>query len=147
MTCVRAIIFFNDDLQARRPDMKTTRRPLVALLFLLLLSSGVLALVAWAAGPVGASPQVAAGYSIVPVGTGTPVCGPSWGVVPSPSNGTAGNVLGAVAAVSANEVWAVGAYSNTASVSQTLIERWDGTSWTVVPSPNVGAGDNYLEGV
>src|SRR5215210_1188548 len=125
--------------------MNTYRRPLLALLFMLLLGSGAAALAAWAAQPVGASSRIALGA--LPVGTGTPVCGPSWGVVPSPSNGTAGNLLSSVAVVSVNDVWAVGAYSNTASVSQNLIERWDGTGWTVVPSPNVGSGDNYLEGV
>src|SRR5437899_13466 len=132
--------------------MDTNRRPLLALFFLMLLGSGVAALVSWAAGPsaAGASPQVTPDYGhpgALPLGTGTPVCGPSWRTVPSPSNGTAGNLLTGVAVVSANEVWAVGAYSNTAGVSQTLTERWDGIGWAVVPSPNVGTGDNYLEAV
>jgi hypothetical protein len=42
-------------------------------------------------------------------------------------------VLNAVAAVSSSDVWAVG-YLN----DGTLIEHWDGTQWSIVPSPNGG---------
>lgn len=43
--------------------------------------------------------------------------------------------LGAVASVSPNDAWAAGgAYRGTASIG-TLIEHWDGTSWSIVPSP------------
>jgi hypothetical protein len=74
--------------------------------------------------------------------------GTQWSVVPSPNVGTEDNQLKAVAAVSANEVWAVGRYSNTANGQlQTLIMRWNGNQWSVVNSPNVGTGFNYLEGV
>src|SRR5689334_14558799 len=48
--------------------------------------------------------------------------------------------LWSVAAVSANDVWAVGQSSN-----HTLTEHWDGTRWSVVPSPS-GSYD-FLEGV
>ena len=48
--------------------------------------------------------------------------------VTSPNVGTDINLLLGVTAVSANDVWAVGAYSP----DQTLIERWNGTEWTVV---------------
>jgi hypothetical protein len=44
-------------------------------------------------------------------------------------------MLSAVAAISSTDVWAVGqicTYSN----AKTLTEHWDGTAWTVVPSPN-----------
>jgi hypothetical protein len=58
--------------------------------------------------------------------------GSGWTIVPSPNAGQSGddNVLTAVAAVSANDVWAVGSTSHNAVV-QTLIEHWDGSSWTV----------------
>src|SRR5258706_5160860 len=53
--------------------------------------------------------------------------GSSWSVVSSP-NGS--NELYAVAAVSANDVWAVG---------QQTILHWDGSSWNTVPNaPSVG---------
>ena len=64
--------------------------------------------------------------------------------MPSPNIGTGQNVLNAVAVVSANDVWAVG---NTTDPNRTLIEHWDGVSWSIVPSPNAGTGGNYLYGV
>lgn len=57
--------------------------------------------------------------------------GHSWEMVPSPNIGSLHNHLFHVAAVAANDVWAVG-YQNGA----TLIEHWDGTNWSIVPSPN-----------
>lgn len=59
-------------------------------------------------------------------------CG-QWNVVPTPVVGTPSHLYG-VASISANDVWAVGFYSN-AGVSQTLAEHWDGTQWSVVSSP------------
>src|SRR5207249_1249822 len=83
-------------------------------------------------------------------GTGTPFQtlverwnGTAWSVVSSPNAGIRSNFLNGVAAVSANDVWAVGYYYN-GSVNQTLVEHWDGASWSVVSSPNAGASDNYL---
>ena len=51
--------------------------------------------------------------------------------------------------VSASDCWAVGYYyDGTTSIYQTLIERWDGTSWAIVTSPNTSATqNNYLNGV
>jgi len=51
-----------------------------------------------------------------------------------------------VAALSTNDVWAVGTYG-TISLPQTLTEHWDGSAWSIVPSPNMGTGGNYLQGV
>jgi hypothetical protein len=48
--------------------------------------------------------------------------------------------------VAANDVWAVGSY-NDGTINQTLIVHWDGTGWSIVPSPNVNTGSNYLNGV
>ena len=77
--------------------------------------------------------------------------GTSWTVVNSP-NGTApmasGNNLYGVSCTSASECWAVGFYSAPEIGSQTLIERWDGTSWSVVPSLDSSlVQQGYLEGV
>jgi hypothetical protein len=41
-------------------------------------------------------------------------------------------------------VWAVGSFVSDTPRLATLIERWDGSSWSVVPSPNVGTSDNEL---
>ncbi len=66
--------------------------------------------------------------------------GSSFSVVPSPNPSWAGldlATLQGVAAVSSNDVWAVGHADDFASLrSTTLIEHWDGTAWTIVPSPN-----------
>jgi len=48
-----------------------------------------------------------------------------------------------VTGISSNDVWAVGTYHNGWRY-QTLTEHWDGNSWSVVGSANVGAFDNYL---
>jgi hypothetical protein len=74
--------------------------------------------------------------------------GTSWSIVDSPNTSdTQYNYLFGVTCMPASECWAVG-YYHTGSIYQTLIERWDGTSWTVVTSPNIGpAQNNFLNGV
>ena len=73
--------------------------------------------------------------------------GSSWSVVSSPNVGTGFNGLNSVTVVSASDIWAVGYYVNSSNVDQTLIEQWNGSSWTVVQSPNVGTGNSLLNGV
>ena len=67
--------------------------------------------------------------------------GTSWGIVTSPNGSALDNFLSGVTCVSASNCWAVGRYyvSPFLTPSQTLVERWDGTSWTVVTSPNTSA--------
>ena len=50
---------------------------------------------------------------------------------------TVENVLNGVAAVSSNDVWAVGFWVDGLQ-RRTLAEHWDGTSWTVVSTPYPG---------
>jgi hypothetical protein len=66
--------------------------------------------------------------------------GTDWRVVPSPNPAASDDVeLNGVVAVSANDVWAVGHSGNVCCVPyQTLIEHWDGMSWSIVPSPSPG---------
>lgn len=70
--------------------------------------------------------------------------GAVWQPVPSPNplsrNDTDQNWLTSVSAVSANDVWAVGRYGNhdLGPLDQTLIEHWNGSRWSVVPSPSPG---------
>jgi hypothetical protein len=59
-------------------------------------------------------------------------CLPTWRVVSSPT--LKNSQLSGVAAISARDVWAVGATGE-----NSLIEHWDGTSWRVVDSPGNGA--------
>src|SRR5579859_5067099 len=59
------------------------------------------------------------------------------------------NYLAAVAVAPGGTAWAVGDYNTGSFVTKTLIERWNGTAWRVVPSPAIGGpGEpNYLQGV
>ncbi len=60
--------------------------------------------------------------------------------IPNPGAGTPTyNYLNAVAATSASDAWAVGSYSASAGGSLTLIDHWNGTAWTHVPSPSPGS--------
>jgi hypothetical protein len=73
--------------------------------------------------------------------------GTTWKVVTSPNVGTSQNQLNAVAVVSANDIWAVGLSVTASGVEQTLIEHWNGSSWSVVASPNVGTASDALNAV
>jgi hypothetical protein len=73
--------------------------------------------------------------------------GTAWQVVPSPNVGTIGSFLYGVSAISSNDVWAAGAYYNPSYVFQNLVEHWNGTSWQVVNTPNVGTASNFLLGI
>ncbi|HKP04191.1 MAG TPA: hypothetical protein VJU77_12630 [Chthoniobacterales bacterium] len=57
--------------------------------------------------------------------------GSNWMVVASPNDSTGNNSLYGVAAISANDVWAVGA----AGSSKTLALHWNGLSWSVMLTP------------
>jgi hypothetical protein len=75
---------------------------------------------------------------------------PQWEIVPSPNGAKCkmpyplcltpeeGNVLYATAALSSTDVWAVGAEPHQSAVlTATLAEHWDGTQWSVVPTPPI----------
>ncbi len=79
--------------------------------------------------------------------------GISWSLLPSiaqpfdaPGSRSAQNQFLAVDAVSASDVWAVGEYHN-GSDPLTLVERYNGTSWSVVASPDPGTTVNVLQSV
>ncbi len=71
--------------------------------------------------------------------------GSIWQLVTSPNNGTDINQLNGVAAVTTNDVWAVGFYR--IGHLRTLIEHWNGTKWSIIASPDMGNSDNQLEAV
>lgn len=75
--------------------------------------------------------------------------GISWVTVASPSTSTTQtNVFKTVTCISASDCWGVGYYINASSIYQTVIQRWDGTSWTTVTSPNTSpAQGNILAAV
>lgn len=75
-----------------------------------------------------------------------------WSIVASPNAIGAGQVsatnrLYSVTCTSATNCWAVGVYYNSNAFGQTLIEQWNGNSWTVVSSPNNTPQSNGLNGV
>jgi hypothetical protein len=73
--------------------------------------------------------------------------GTRWSVVPSPSPSPTYSLLHSVAAIAANDVWAAGnAYDDATDEFRTLIEHWNGTRWSVVPSPSM-ADDDYVRSV
>lgn len=70
-----------------------------------------------------------------------------WSVAASPDVGSGNNSLSGVSCVSAWSCVAVGEYDNTLGVSQNLVEEWNGRTWSVSASPDVGTGDNALSAV
>src|SRR5215470_16595044 len=74
--------------------------------------------------------------------------GDTWTAVGVPSVENAPfHELRGVAAVATDDVWAVGTFLELGSREQTLIAHFDGTAWSIVPSPNQGSLDNILFGV
>jgi hypothetical protein len=73
---------------------------------------------------------------------------PHWRVVSSPNNSsTQRNYLEGVSCVSRSLCMGAGGYYNGANY-QTLIEKWNGSTWSLVSSPNTTSTQgNYLEGV
>ena len=60
--------------------------------------------------------------------------------------GASGLAVRGLACTSTSNCYAVGATGTSTGGAVTLIERWNGTSWAVVPSPNA-AGDNTLNDI
>ncbi|HUI44150.1 MAG TPA: hypothetical protein VL523_19465 [Terriglobia bacterium] len=75
----------------------------------------------------------------------TLAAGSDWKVVSSPNRTNTNNLYG-TAAVSPSDVWAVGYDYSNSNVQMTLTERWNGTNWSMVPSPNPGTQSNCGQG-
>lgn len=75
--------------------------------------------------------------------------GTQWSTALSPSPDKQFNELRGVAAISANDAWAVGFRGGTKIETpiETFILHWNGTSWIQVESPNVPGGANQLFGI
>ena len=74
--------------------------------------------------------------------------GSAWQIVSSPNIGPnstfQSNRLFGVTALSPTDIWAAGSYfaANGSGNQSTLVEHWDGTSWTISPAtPNLGFSD------
>jgi hypothetical protein len=73
--------------------------------------------------------------------------GTSWSLTPSPNRGTTGNELTAVSCASATSCVAVGYYTDDVGVVRTLVETWQGTSWSLSTSPSPGPSNANLNAV
>ena len=73
--------------------------------------------------------------------------GTAWSLMPSPDpTGPLAPSLSDVACPSTINCFAVGqAWNETASIAKTLVEHWNGTRWSIMPSPS--AGSDELTGV
>ncbi len=79
--------------------------------------------------------------------------GDRWSVVPTPNRGSA-DVLFAVTVIAPGNAWAVGGYYNSKisfqnlqceHTAHTLIEHWNGRTWSVVPSPDPGRAPSFAQ--
>ena len=73
--------------------------------------------------------------------------GTRWTAFPLPNVGVQENTLLAVSMPTPGLAWAVGYFVNGKFQQQTLVQHFDGTVWSVVPSPSPGAQQNILYGV
>jgi len=79
--------------------------------------------------------------------------GTSWSIAPAPASPVAPSFPGSaflkgVSCTSANACTAVGYYSNSSGGLSTLAESWNGTSWSIQPTPDQpGSGEDFLQGV
>ncbi len=92
---------------------------------------------------------VALVFGFVFVGSASAFAAPSWTISTSPGTGSSYNSLGSVSCVSTTSCVAVGSTQNTERFDRTLIESWNGHTWSRSPSPNVGNYEvnNDLAGV
>ena len=73
--------------------------------------------------------------------------GTAWSIQPTPTPLGAGDAgLSGVSCPAATACTAAGAFGNPPG-SNTLAEHWDGTAWSIQPTPNPGRGDNFLDTV
>lgn len=96
--------------------------------------------VGWAQDPIG--PQYAKRTLIQHFN------GATWNIVQSPNpRNDINSQLHSIAAVSANDVWAVGSSHDNTLPSRTLILHWDGAQWSIASSPSPDTQFNELRGV
>ena len=73
--------------------------------------------------------------------------GSRWSVLPTPSPGAGGNFLNGVSCVSPDTCTAAGEAFHSGTQTTSLIESWNGSRWSVVPSPTPGTGQTLVNGV
>ena len=74
--------------------------------------------------------------------------GAAWQIIASPNGSGQVNELHSVSALAENDVWAAGvSYNTERTLGSTLIEHWNGSRWSVVPSPNPSSSVNMINAV
>jgi hypothetical protein len=73
--------------------------------------------------------------------------GKTWTEFPLSNVGPNQNTLVAVSELPSGHAWAAGFYINAEYAQQTLIQHYDGKSWSIIPSPSPGARQNILYGI
>ncbi len=76
--------------------------------------------------------------------------GNEWTIQTTPNpTGASGSGLKSVSCASSTECTAVGYFNNSSGVEETLAERWNGSGWSIQPTPNSGGVEpsNRLSGV
>ena len=74
-------------------------------------------------------------------------CSATWTVDSVPQIGAGSDTLFAAAAISASDVWVAGSALNPARTDlRAIVEHWDGSAWTPIPTPNPRRPE-YFRGV
>jgi hypothetical protein len=73
--------------------------------------------------------------------------GSHWTRIASPNVGIRDNEFIGVSCATTHSCMAVGYYFNSSNITRTLVEHWNGSSWTLSSSADVGTNHNYLEAV
>jgi hypothetical protein len=83
-------------------------------------------------GMLGGLPTVSPALASVPAGASAS----GWSVTPTPNPVIPTGQLFWVSCPAANSCMAVGGYTKASGAGVTLAERWNGTSWRILPTPN-----------
>ena len=73
--------------------------------------------------------------------------GKAWSIANVPQPGDVRDMLFAASALSPSDVWVVGDQESGNGRFETLAEHWNGSTWTVVPTPDPGSSGNHLYAV
>ena len=86
---------------------------------------------------------------VVPIASSAGAAGGGWSIVPSANSSPSQfNSLIQVSCVTASDCWAVGAIETGTYDATTLAEHWNGSSWSIVPTPNPSSSTlNVFNGV
>lgn len=92
---------------------------------------------AWAVGYTGATSEGTGQTTMIEHWDGS-----GWTQVSSPDPAGSASILSGVTAIRPDDAWAVGHTLTSSGVDQSLTMHWDGSTWTVVPSPDPAIDTN-----